>query len=291
MPAALPHVSFTTSRPAGRAWRALLGVAWSLSTAVAQAESPPSGGCDVRSGHQRAALVELYTSEGCSSCPPADQQLRQASQWLGPVADVVPLALHVDYWDSIGWKDRFAQASFGRRHQWLVANNGHQTVYTPHFFVNGQESREWRDEVPAMAKRWHAQPPGAELRLKATPAVSGASGQWLVEASAVPTAEWSAKVAGRGATQGLALFVVATEDGLSSHVSRGENLGVTLRHDHVVRFWSGPVPLGVGTMPAQVGVNLPPDALKPHVRLVSFVQDMRDGQVLQALSCSPGQPR
>src|SRR5260221_3526969 len=73
------------------------------------------GGCDVRSGPKTAALVELYTSEGCSSCPPADQQLRRLRQALDSAAAAVPLSLHVGYWDYIRWQDPYAQNAFAGR--------------------------------------------------------------------------------------------------------------------------------------------------------------------------------
>src|SRR6476620_7857286 len=73
--------------------------------------------CEVRSGSATAALVELYTSEGCSSCPPADKRLTGFSS--ATQDKVVPLSLHVDYWDDLGWKDPFAQAGFAERQRWL----------------------------------------------------------------------------------------------------------------------------------------------------------------------------
>ena len=91
--------------------------------------------CDARSGAQTAALVELYTSEGCSSCPPADRQLSMLRESLAADANFVPLALHVDYWDYIGWKDSYARTAFGERQQWLVNLHRQTSMYTPQFFV------------------------------------------------------------------------------------------------------------------------------------------------------------
>ena len=101
------------------------------------------GSCQVQSGPTTAALVELYTSEGCSSCPPADDTLRAIRHSAGPHAVVIPLALHVSYWDRIGWKDVFAQKTFDARQSSLVAAVGSKVVYTPQFFVNGREQRNW----------------------------------------------------------------------------------------------------------------------------------------------------
>jgi hypothetical protein len=86
--------------------------------------------CQASSGPQRVALLELYTSEGCSSCPPADRWLSGiASQGFG-AERVIPLTLHVDYWDHIGWKDRFANPAFSARQRDLVRGEGGRTVYT-----------------------------------------------------------------------------------------------------------------------------------------------------------------
>ena len=80
-------------------------------------------------------VVELFTSQGCSSCPPADALLHK----LGGHDDVIPLALHVDYWDYIGWKDSFAQAAFTRRQKGYARAQGHDTIYTPQMIVNGAD--------------------------------------------------------------------------------------------------------------------------------------------------------
>jgi hypothetical protein len=91
--------------------------------------------CTATSGPARASLLELYTSEGCSSCPPADRWLSQ----MPPRRDVVPLAFHVDYWDRLGWKDRFAQAAFSQRQR--ARNRGAGWVYTPQVMLDGAERR------------------------------------------------------------------------------------------------------------------------------------------------------
>ncbi|MDP2640606.1 MAG: DUF1223 domain-containing protein [Betaproteobacteria bacterium] len=114
--------------------------------------------CDARSGPKTAALVELYTSEGCSSCPPADRQLSRLRQMLDPAAEVVPLALHVGYWDYIGWKDPYAQAAFGERQSGLVRAGQQNTVYTPQFFVGGTELRSWRGGLRDQVRQLNALP-------------------------------------------------------------------------------------------------------------------------------------
>jgi hypothetical protein len=88
-------------------------------------------GCEVRSGPDRVALLELYTSEGCSSCPPAESWLSTIAQQGYSTERVIPLALHVDYWDYIGWKDGFAKPAFSARQRELAALGRSDTIYTP----------------------------------------------------------------------------------------------------------------------------------------------------------------
>jgi len=229
--------------------------------------------CDVKSGPKTAALVELYTSEGCSSCPPADKQLSQFPSREYSFGQVVPISLHVDYWDYIGWKEPFAQPKFSERQSWLVRTNGHTTVFTPHFFVAGTEVRDWRADLGDELKRVLAEPAGASVRVQA---VSGGSGTLSVAASAT---------APRSQEQ-LALFVALTEDKITSSVSAGENRGVTLAHDHVVREWIGPIALNDGHAEVKQAVTTRSTWNTTQLGVVGFVQDTRTGHVLQAVGAS-----
>ncbi|MFL6703417.1 MAG: DUF1223 domain-containing protein, partial [Paraburkholderia graminis] len=107
--------------------------------------SAASAMCSARSPAHRVALVELYSSEGCNSCPPADAWL---GQWKnsGATRSVVPLALHVDYWNGLGWTDRFSQHRFTERQQTLTDLAGGHTIYTPEVFVGGRELRTWSQQ-------------------------------------------------------------------------------------------------------------------------------------------------
>lgn len=100
------------------------------------------------SGNTRINLIELYTSEGCSSCPPADFWLNDLRNNNDLWNQFIPLAFHVDYWDYLGWKDTFSRAVFSqrqRRYNKLGQVNG---VYTPGMFLNGKEWKKWRGENP-----------------------------------------------------------------------------------------------------------------------------------------------
>ncbi len=97
------------------------------------------------SGEKRVALIELFTSEGCSSCPPADRWLSGLATDDGLWTRFVPVAFHVDYWDYIGWKDRFAQAEFSARQREYAELGAAPFVYTPGVFYHGKDWRGWRN--------------------------------------------------------------------------------------------------------------------------------------------------
>ena len=242
-----------------------------LAASATAAPLTASAACDARSGAKTAALVELYTSEGCSSCPPADQQLSRLRQALDPAAEVVPLALHVGYWDYIGWKDPYAQGSFGERQGWLVRANQHKSVYTPQFFVGGSELRAWRGGLRDKVAQLNALPAAADIRVRARIAPNG-----------MLALDAEAKAAADAAP--AALYLALTESGLASKVTRGENSGATLTHDHVVRAWIGPTRLAAGAARVQRELELPADWKRAQLTVVAFVQDERNGAVLQALS-------
>lgn len=209
--------------------------------------------CELHSAAPPPQRVELYTSEGCSSCPPADR-------WLSalPVRDDrIVLAFHVDYWNELGWPDRFADARYSGRQRRIAARAGSRTVYTPAVFVEGAEFRSWRSRLPA-------NPPGQVHELSATLSLD-------TRAVAVLDAQVPYPAS---ATAHLAL----TEDALSSAIGAGENRGLQLRHDHVVRAYAGPKAL---TQPLQVDV--PADLDRSRSRVLIWIEDA-DGRTLQALS-------
>lgn len=245
--------------------RALAVAGLALSPLVATAAVPTS--CRADSGSARAVLVELYTSEGCSSCPPADRALSRLAEGAASTR-VVPIALHVDYWDAIGWKDRFAQPAFARRQAWEVAANGHRTSFTPHFFVNGRETLDWRADL-ADRLRPVAAPAGARLRIVGTPD----GGRLRVSVASAPI--------GRPAfDHPLQLFVAVTESGVRSRVAAGENRGADLAHDRVVRRLIGPIDVSADSTFEQT-IDLPTD-VRGNLAVAAFLQEPRSAEVIQA---------
>jgi hypothetical protein len=211
--------------------------------------------CGAQSGAERPQLLELYTSEGCNSCPPAEEWLNR----LQAGARVVPLAFHVDYWDSARWRDRFAQPGFAARQRAIAARSKSQT-YTPQIVLDG---RIWAD--------WHR---GGAMAAQATPTAfkldvhrDDLSVHWRSEFA-------SATEAGRNR-----LFVALVEDGLQSQVRAGENAGKTLRHDHVVQAFSGPNPAAMGSTRLRARSDVDP----AHSRIVAWIEDTRSGSVAQVL--------
>jgi len=182
-----------------------------LIAAGTAAQAQPAA-CHAESGAHVPAVVELYTSEGCSSCPPAERWLTGVEHRDG----VVALAFHVDYWDSLGWKDRFAQPGFTQRQAASQRTSGARFAYTPQVIVDGRDTPDWSDLPPdSLAAR---RPSSVGLRLE-----RDASGLRLTVSPA------------NGAPARLGGYLAVVDDGLRTQVGAGENRGATLRQDGVVR--------------------------------------------------------
>lgn len=221
-----------------------------LSTAAAAA--PDATSCAVRRSGPAPLVVELYTSEGCSSCPPAEA-------WLNGLKgrnEVLALAFHVNYWDQLGWPDRFASTEATERQRQLAHGDGRSGVYTPQVRVAGQDWRHWPD-LPLPAKV-----PGPALAL----ARDGEG--FVAEVGPLP---------GRA----LAGYWVVLEDGHASHVRAGENRGTTLHHDHVVRLYR-PLPAWPVGVPFSTRLSVSRGEAAHPRRTAFVVEDARTRQPLQA---------
>jgi hypothetical protein len=258
-----------TMFPTRRTALFLLPAACLLLPAAGQAD------CTAASGPQRMPLLELYTSEGCSSCPPAERTLERLDAAKPRAGDWIPLALHVDYWDELGWTDPYALRMATERQRWFARLQGSRNVYTPQVLVDGTPaSADESDLRDTLAQAGH-DPAAARLQLS----IDRQEGATRVHAQAQAPAQ------GR-----LALHVAVAQNGLQSRVLRGENGGSTLRHAHVARAWQGPVPLQDGRAGLDWTLDAAQRAALDQGELVAFVQDQASGRVLQALrlsSCSP----
>ncbi len=230
---------------------------------LAAAQAQAAGSCSARSGPSITPVVELYTSEGCSSCPPADAWLSRLKADPG----VVALAFHVDYWDRLGWKDRFASAAYTQRQAQSQRSSGARFSYTPQVIVDGADRPEWS----------RADPPSS---LKGRPAAG-------VEVSlARDGSRFSASVAAApGAPARLAAYWAVTEQGHVSAVKAGENDGATLKHDYVVRDYK---PVAVWRTAADAPARLEFETTlatdATHARSINLVVvDADSGRPVQAL--------
>ncbi len=114
-----------------------------VSTVLLAVDTKLSGDTRFESGAKRVALLELYTSQGCSSCPPAESWLNGFENDPRLWKTVVPVAFHVDYWDRLGWEDPFASEAYTKRQYRYRQTGGIDSVYTPGFVLNGKEWRGW----------------------------------------------------------------------------------------------------------------------------------------------------
>jgi hypothetical protein len=242
--------------------------------AAAGVQAQP-GACTATSGPGTAALVELYTSEGCSSCPPADRWLSTLRE-SGPGPDrLVPLGLHVDYWDYIGWPDPFALPLFSARQRELAAIRRSRVVYTPQVVLAGRDYRGWSSRARFAEAVTAVNATAARARITLALSAAGAGKTALRAAASVPARDGRAEAA---------LYVARYENGLSSRVSAGENSGKMLTHDFVAREWWGPLALdAAGDVTFERALDAPRLA---RGGVAAFVQSRRTGEVLQALALS-----
>ena len=234
----------------------LLATAAVLTATWAQSATPM---CQARSAATAPTVVELYTSEGCSSCPPADQWLSTLKSQPG----VLALAFHVNYWDRLGWPDRFATPEATAR-QWELARlAGSPQVYTPQVVVGGRDWRVW-PKLPTAASA----APASHVALTLTREGDKVS---------------AAVAAAPQAATRLSGYWAVLEDGHSSQVRAGENAGSTLRHDHVVRLYK-PVPPWTAAQGGSAELTVSRgDPAFPR-RVVFVVTDAASAKPLQAVA-------
>ena len=224
---------------------------------------------EISSGDRQTAVVELYTSEGCSSCPPADRWLSRLVDTPKDELNVLALSFHVDYWDYLGWKDRFSSAEYTRRQRHLGANNQQRTIYTPEFFVNGMEARGAGKILDKIEQANQRQAP---LELKLT--VSRDETGLLLELHSPGDRSTVGQIHHR---------YLVYENDLSTDVKRGENSGKTLNHQQVVRYMSEAQNLQQNN---QHRIAIEPDWNPQNIGVAVLVTSPGERDYIQALHTS-----
>jgi hypothetical protein len=182
----------------------------SMTARSVQADTPS---LTLNSGPARVSLIELYTSEGCSSCPAADKWLGRLEHDAGFWREFVPLAFHVDYWNYLGWKDSFADAKYSGRQRTYKRQGGIDAVYTPGFVIDGQE---WRGFFQRSTRPAKSEERPGNLQL------SMAAGEVTISFN------------GLAAASASTAHLVLLGNNLQSSIRGGENRGKELRHHFVV---------------------------------------------------------
>ena len=228
-------------------------------------------------GARSAVVAELFTSEGCSSCPPADEVLSQLVQ-RQPIAGVEVLALgeHVDYWDRLGWRDPFSSSLYSSRQSNYDARVFHRNeVYTPQLVIDGRLQHVGSDLDGIRRAIMHA---ADAQKAAVTVSVAGRTDRELsvrvsIEVPAALTLRETADV-----------LIAVTEDRVVSEVRRGENHGRTLRHSAVARSLTpiGSLPPQDRTWSTTAAVSLPADWKLPDLRVIGFLQERESRRIVGA---------
>jgi hypothetical protein len=252
------------------AWASAIGITASASVGLStDGSAKPSP----RLAGRTPVLVELFTSEGCSSCPLADTLLAklQANQ---PVDDalIIPLSEHVDYWDNERWRDRFSSPLFSTRQASYVQALQENEVYTPQMVVDGQKGFVGSEEKTAIAAiAASAKQPKATVELVVTSHREGSVGLTISISG----------LAARQPAEPDSVFVAVTENNLSNQVQGGENEGRRLSHQAVVRTFTkvGFAKQGAKTELQSV-LHLDLSWKRNDLAIVAFVQGQVSGRIL-----------
>jgi hypothetical protein len=234
--------------------------------------------CTAESGMRRVALLELYTSEGCNSCPPTDRWVSELPVRGYLPASVVTLAFHVDYWNYLGWPDPFSKAQYSERQRMASLRNRARVVYTPQLLLNGRDFRRGVvfDDFGERLSALNREPARATIRL-----------QVYTDDSTGLGVTGTATVADAAVRGGAQAYLALYENNLSNPVTAGENRGKRLRHDFVVRDLAGPFPVdSSGEAQLQQRFSLDPRWKTGDLHVAAFVQNERSGDVLQAFTIS-----
>ena len=250
---------------------AMIGfTAWNLKGDKTTAQTSPDEmnqtNTQTNSTRKMPVLVELFTSEGCSSCPPADVNLASLEKEQ-PVAEaeIITLALHVDYWNSLGWKDEYSSPIYSRRQQIYSQALKLDSNYTPQMIVDGRT--EFVGSNVAKSQKAILE---AAKTPKATVGIEQTADKYKIKISDVP------------AHENATIFLAITEDNLASNVKSGENSGRKLEHTSVVRDLQslGMLAAEQKNLALENTLQIQPNWKRENLKLVVFVQENASRKVL-----------
>ena len=225
-----------------------------------------AGEVKATSGAFRTPVVELYTSEGCSSCPRADDWVAKLGDSLDDEFHAVPLAFHVDYWNRLGWEDPFSDPAFTERQQDLAAINKQRSIYTPEFLVSGEETRGTTSVVEAIRKA-NADLASVSITMGLMPGENGLDAELVVN----------------NQSDRADLYLAVYESNIVREIAAGENKGLTLHHDFVVRHWQKVATVDTGEYQGKHMVSLDEDWNRDNLGFAAIMLDRDTGKTLQAL--------
>jgi hypothetical protein len=226
-------------------------------------------------------VIELFTSEGCSSCPPADALLQTL---VDAQPNVIGLGLHVDYWDELGWKDRFSSAALTSRQRVYGTRFGTESIYTPQMIVDGRAEFVGSDAAAARRAidRAVQAPHGlVHIAVEQTTVPRASARDRRVEGTAVHVTVTATDLPKPGKGDRGEIVVAIIEDHLRTDVKRGENHGRTLAHAAVVRQLAAVGDASAdGPSSSATDIVLEPDWQRDHLKIVAFVQERRSRTIV-----------
>ena len=250
---------------------ASIPILWLIFSPALLAETTHPRSCAAQSGNSTVALLELYTSEGCSSCPPADAWLAGLTGRGLTSNQVVPLAFHVDYWNYLNWTDPYSQKIFSQRQYAQAKRNRLRSVYTPQVLLNGRDLPRWQSAAEDMIRRTNGSESRANLALTLT--------------HQAQKIDIVADVRAKNDVGGAEMYVAIYENNLINHIEAGENQGLDLHHNFVVRKLIGPIALDPNNAAHfKQEVILESSWKKNDMGVALFAQNRGNGEILQALA-------
>jgi hypothetical protein len=230
--------------------------------------------CKANSGTHVLPLVELYTAEGCNDCPPADRWLSELSRTTQPTQAAL-LAFHVDYWDEFGWPDRFADHAYSQRQDLRITLAKKKVTYTPQVMVGKDVMLKWSDgsRLRSVLEQARSRPAPVDLSMQ----VDRSGDALRIGVNALRSA------GGSDDAEPALVWLALYQDGLTSQVDAGENKGLTLHHDRVVRALVGPWRLQGAPLASTLDIKLPANTDATRSGLVLFAESGKSGEGMQAL--------